>query len=379
MFFLSRSLCFGQALRWTLRTVKVRGIPILIGVLLLSAMALLWGMALRTQLFSHEQQQSASSPSVLQNYYEYDVGKVLSGQVVSHAFVFTNTTGELVVVRDEKDIRKDCGCAAVVPEAQKLEPGASTNVNVTVATKGRTGRFSYGGIIAWTLPSGEKREAIFKLQGETWPALECEPSSLGFGPEEINGRVAKEFKFKASVPMNWAKAMVHGYDHDPQIKVVGWKTSENGAVCEVECHMPDGVETANGAVAVEVPLAKPCPDFSSATVRIPVQGRQSVEFTVAPAQILAKVDKADGHASGRLLVRGKKLANSKRPISSITCEGYRVDWRMTEPSTGGVAIVTLELIPVAGSLGNSEPVVVMKVEGMKPIRLPVVKLMVSGK
>lgn len=379
MFCLSRSLGFGQALRRTLRTVNVRGIPILISVVLLSAMTLLWGLALRTRLFSHEQQQSASSPSALENYYEYDVGKVLSGQVVSHAFVFANTTGELVVLRDEKDIRKDCGCAAVEPEAQKLEPGASTKVNVTVDTRGKTGRFSYGGIIAWSLPSGEKREATFKLQGEAWPALESEPSSLGFSPDEINGRVAKEIKFKASVPMNWAKATVHGYDHDPQIKVVDWKTSEHGAVCKVECHMPDGVETANGSVAVEVPLAKPRPDFSSATVRIPVQGYQIVEFTVAPAQILAKVDKADGHASARLLVRGRKLANSKRPISSITCEGYRVDWRMTEPSKDGVAVVNLELIPIASSANKGEPVVFMEVEGMKPIRLPVVKLMVSGK
>jgi hypothetical protein len=51
MFILSRSLGVGEALQRTLRTVNVRGIPILIGVVLLSAMTLLWGPALRTQLF----------------------------------------------------------------------------------------------------------------------------------------------------------------------------------------------------------------------------------------------------------------------------------------------------------------------------------------
>lgn len=143
--------------------------------------------------------------------------------------------------------------------------------------------------------------------------------------------------------------------------------------------MPDGVEAANGFITVEIPLAEPRPDFPLGYLRIPVQGYQSVEFTVAPMHVLAKVDKATGRASARLLVRGKKVASSKRPICSITCEGYRVDWRMTEPSKDGVAVVNLELIPIANSANKREPVVFMEVEGMKPIQLPLVKLIVSSK
>lgn len=215
MFFLSRSLGFGQALRWTLRTVIVRGIPILVCVVLLIAITLLWGLALRTLFISREQQQSASSPSAFENYYEYDVGKVLSGEVVSNAFVFTNTTGELLRISDDTDVRKDCGCAAVEPETRELQPGDSTKVIVKVVTRGRSGHFAHGGTVAWSPPNGKSIEAIFKLHGEILLALESHPTSLGFGPDEVNGRVTKEIKFTASVPLDWANAKVRGYEHDP--------------------------------------------------------------------------------------------------------------------------------------------------------------------
>lgn len=330
---------------------------------------------IRSRLVVGNEQQSTISPPVENSY---DVGQVLSGEVVSHAFSFTNTFEEPIAIRAEEDIRKDCGCTMIAPETRTLQPGASTKIVATVNTKGRSGRFAYGGTILWSLPNWEKREATIKLQGEICPLLESDPPSLSFGPDEINGASTKEIKFKAGVPMDWARAKVHGYDHDPQVQVVDWKVSGNAAICKVKCSMPDGVEAASGSVAVEVSLAEPRSDFPSTTLRVPVQAYQSIEFTVAPKQILARIDKASGRASARLLVRGKKLANSKHPISSITCDGYRVDWRMTEPSKGGAAVVTIELTPLVGSAKKSEQAVVMGVEGMKPIRFPLL-LTVAGK
>jgi len=310
----------------------------------------------------------------LQNY---DIGSVLSGEVVSHAFIFTNTTGEPMTIHADEDIRKDCGCSAVKPEVRALAAGASTKVVVTVATKGKIGRFADGGTIAWSLPNGEKKEASFKLQGEVRAALESDPPSLGFGPDEINGRITKEIKFTANVPLDWAKAKVNGYDS--LVQVAGWKVSEDAAICKVKCFMADGVEAANGRITVEVPLAKPRPDFSSATIWVPVQGHQAIEFTVAPKQLPVKIDKASGRVSARLLVRGKKLASSKRPITAITCEGYGVDWKMTEPSKGLVAVVTVDLVPLGDAAPKGEPTLVIQVDGMEPIRLPVVRLTVVEK
>jgi hypothetical protein len=82
---------------------------------------------------SHKQPSTTSPPLLEIN--NYDVGRVLSGEVVSHAFVFTNTSGSTVTIREEKYIKKDCGCAAVEPEARELKPGTSTKIVVAVNTK----------------------------------------------------------------------------------------------------------------------------------------------------------------------------------------------------------------------------------------------------
>ena len=93
--------------------------------------------------------------------YRHDAGQVLSGEVVSRAFAFTNTTDEPLVIQSDADIRTDCGGSGVKPEARDVSPGASTNVVVTVHTAGKHGPFSSGGTIFWSAPSGKQIAATF--------------------------------------------------------------------------------------------------------------------------------------------------------------------------------------------------------------------------
>lgn len=72
--------------------------------------------------------------SVQQN--EFDFGDINQNDIVDHAFVITNTGGDILKI---SDVRASCGCTAAQPDKTELKPGESTKLKVTFNSKGRKG------------------------------------------------------------------------------------------------------------------------------------------------------------------------------------------------------------------------------------------------
>lgn len=67
---------------------------------------------------------------------EYDFGKIIQGEKVSHAFRFTNTGNKNLIVSSAAG---SCGCT--VPEWPKepIKPGASSKIEVLFNSEGKSG------------------------------------------------------------------------------------------------------------------------------------------------------------------------------------------------------------------------------------------------
>lgn len=75
-------------------------------------------------------------PKVSVQQKEFDFGEINQNDIVDHAFVITNTGGDLLRI---SDFRASCGCTAAKPDKTELKPGESTKLKVTFNSKGRKG------------------------------------------------------------------------------------------------------------------------------------------------------------------------------------------------------------------------------------------------
>jgi len=79
---------------------------------------------------------AASASGQQDDFYSWDFGQVKAGRVVKHAFMFKNTTGKDLKI---KEVNTSCGCT--VPQLKKKDLGAneSTPLEVKFKTKGYSG------------------------------------------------------------------------------------------------------------------------------------------------------------------------------------------------------------------------------------------------
>ena len=67
-------------------------------------------------------------PKITIDEKEYDFGTIIEGAIVSHKFFISNEgTADLDLIR----VSASCGCTVAKPAEDKLEPGESTELNVT--------------------------------------------------------------------------------------------------------------------------------------------------------------------------------------------------------------------------------------------------------
>jgi len=68
--------------------------------------------------------------------YSWDFGQVKEGEVLKHDFIFKNTSGDAINI---KDINTSCGCTVSKVEKKTLAPGESTVIETGFKTNGYSG------------------------------------------------------------------------------------------------------------------------------------------------------------------------------------------------------------------------------------------------
>jgi hypothetical protein len=110
----------------------------------------------------------------------FDFGKVQSGQVVTHDFIFTNTGN---VALEINDVNSSCGCAAVTNWDRRIEPGMAGKLHVLFNTGGMAGPVTKNLWVA----SNDPNQPVARLEftATVWKWIDAIPTlaTFAFGPD----------------------------------------------------------------------------------------------------------------------------------------------------------------------------------------------------
>ncbi len=304
----------------------------------------------------------------------HDVGRLIVGQIVTHDFVIDNTSSEPISILSDTDIRLNCGCSALVPAARRVKPGARTTVQATVNTKGRmSGRFNHGGSIVWTSPSGATRRVTVALKGEVAQPFQCEPEVLTFEGSDVRAGTALEVVLRANLAVDWRSLNIAS-PHTASVRVTSVTTHGQTARFHVRCVAREGVESLDTTLTISARVAESSPLLSGSqvSVSLPIRAKQQADLMVTPQTVPITFNGTARHGTARLLLRGDLLAQGKSVIRSITCDGFRVQWKMSEPTKSKVAIVEMNF--EEEDTEAAAPELRIEVQGKSFVRLSVTKV-----
>src|SRR5881628_1903137 len=107
----------------------------------------------------------------------YDFGKVSSGELVKHTFVFTNIGTATLEI---KDVRPSCGCTTAGTWDKMVEPGKTGIIPVQFNSTG------YGGGVTKTVTvicnDSSQTNLTLVLKGTIWKPIDIAPAFTTFTP-----------------------------------------------------------------------------------------------------------------------------------------------------------------------------------------------------
>jgi hypothetical protein len=306
-----------------------------------------------------------------------DRGRIIAGTILRHSFTVLNDLDETLSIKGKEDIQKICGCAGLEPGKTILEPGEETAVTVTVHTLGKSGLLANGGSIVWTGQSGRKRKTTLLIKAQAIPPLYSEPEVVSFSESQIRGKIAKPVRLRANTTVDWTTIRFSGGSTAVEISNVRHEREE--AWCDVRFSPTAELEAFADQVCVQIRGQDAGGEGGNRdyAIAIPLRAQQAVDFSIAPKPATVLVTH-DGNARTRLVVRGERLSLGANTIQRITCEGYRVDWKLSEVSKAKVAVLEVNLTRLEGFAGEVGETLAIGVAGIGEIRLPFVSIRSSA-
>jgi len=105
----------------------------------------------------------------------FDFGKVGSGEVIRHDFVFTNTGNQLLEIRD---VRPSCGCTTTGPYDRQIVPGESGTIPVQFSAGDVGGAVAKTVIVVCNDPT--QTNLTLQIRGNIWKPIDVNPAMLIF-------------------------------------------------------------------------------------------------------------------------------------------------------------------------------------------------------
>jgi hypothetical protein len=116
-----------------------------------------------------------SNPKIQFAEIVYDFGKVSSGDVVKHTFVFTNIgTAKLEI----KDVRPGCGCTTAGTWDKEVEPGKTGSIPLQFNSANFGGTILKQATVTCNDPT--QTNVVLQIKGTVWKPIEITPSMAVF-------------------------------------------------------------------------------------------------------------------------------------------------------------------------------------------------------
>ncbi len=143
-------------------------------------------LALQAQEPAPAAPEAVLAPNIVCDEPVFDFGEKSNTEFVEHDYPIRNTGTLSLEIRD---VRASCGCTAVKPSQNVVEPGGEASIRARLDLRGRTGFQQKS--ITLTSNDPDTPTLVLQLKGTAIQTLRAEPSSLFFGrigPEAAHNR-----------------------------------------------------------------------------------------------------------------------------------------------------------------------------------------------
>lgn len=174
-----------------------------------------------TLLFISGLAQAQMDPKIVISPMSYDMGDIKEGDKVTKIFTIKNEGSSTLNI---KDVKVSCGCTAAKPKKNDLEPGESTEMEVTFNSSGREGKQSKTVYVETNDPANSSARVTFTANvltvASTTPYTGNLDKTIGSTSKDIsskNNSPKKKNVFKA--PRLSFMEKLHDFGRLPEGKV----------------------------------------------------------------------------------------------------------------------------------------------------------------
>ena len=272
---------------------------------------------------SHDTTAAAPSRALSGMDLVHDVGSIIEGTRVKHAFTTKNNLPVPIAIVDDSDVEKSCGCTTLECSPRRLSPGEEAIVTMRVNTTGKSGHFRVGGLIRWRAENGESWPVNLYIEGKATTILASQPGIVRFSQTDVAERSIKELLVFNSRDVDWSTSNVQ--IDPPYVSIVEKSVRSDHIRLLLSASPPSDAPDFSATLQLTAELAEAEGDATRCSLAVPLQGSQNVDVHVSPRVAFANWSREFNKGETRFLVRGL-ASTSSASVSSISCDGFRSVW-----------------------------------------------------
>jgi hypothetical protein len=249
----------------------------------------------------------------------FDFGRIKSGDIINHKFVFTNIGAETLTINQ---VHASCGCTATAEWTRKVEPGETGVIPVVFNSQ------NFSGHVLKTISvmsSSSQQPAVLQIKGEIWKPLEITPTFavINIPPDAKEGSTTVRILNNTSEPLSFS---------DPEINNRSFK-----AVLEPSTNNPAKefifrirtVGSLTNSVQGQISFKTGSTNVPSVTITAWANVQQAV--VVLPGQITLPAGPLQAPITPSVLVQNNSTNNLQITEAAVNSPDVKVDVRETQP------------------------------------------------
>jgi len=269
-----------------------------------------------------EPASGATGPMIQFATPTYDFGKVLSGEVIYHDFIFTNIGDQTLEITN---VKPSCGCTTAGDYARKIEPGQKGKIPLKLNTQRFKGPLTKTATI--TSNSIKNSRTTLKLRGTVWQPLEITPAFLNLGMLPTRDTVrSKTIKVKNNLdePIYVTKVEAIGKGFSAELKTI-----EEGQEYEVvvSTQPPLQFGSTRAQIAIHTSYEKKPKVMVSATAIV------QKPILVSPTRLMLPAPPSSKDIAKSVTIR-KMKGDTPLVISNVEVTGASIEARLKEITQG---------------------------------------------
>ncbi len=250
----------------------------------------------------------------------HDFGRLSSGEVVRHDFVFTNTGAATLEI---KDVRPGCGCTTAGSWDRRVEPGKTGIIPLQFNSTGFNGTIAKTVIVISNDPS--QTNVVLQIKGLIWKPLEVTPTMAAFNVySEGQTNDTRILRIVNHLDESIELSDVKSTNQSFQAKL---KTVRPGK--EFELHITAVPPFTSNTTVATVSVKTSAPQMPLINVSAYIMVQQPV--LVAPAQITVPTGRLSAGLSSSIKILNKGTNSLVLSDPSVNSPGTKVRLQEIQP------------------------------------------------